>query len=182
MQTKNIFGSVILVMVLLVMIIMPAFAQAAPIGGPPGAVQSEAAQEAAPAILLTPEMLGGIAGIVFSLFFAYIPRLNVKFAELTPEAKRLIMLGVLLATSGAIYGLNCGGIISTGVTCDRAGIIQLGSIFLYAVVLNQSTYGLTPVPAAVKVEAAESKKTSEALAQEKVQEKALDEHDVQSYG
>jgi len=181
MKAKTIFVSVILMMVLLVMIIMPVFAQAAPIGEMPVTAQAEA-QEVAPAILLTPEMLGGIAGIVLSLLFAYIPKLNVKFAELTPEAKRLIMLGVLLATSGAIYGLNCGGVISTGVTCDRAGIIQLGSIFLYAVVLNQSTYGLTPIPAAVKVAAAESKKTSEALAQEKVQEKALDEHDVQSYG
>lgn len=141
-----------------------------------------AAQDVAPAILLTPEMLGGIAGIVLSLSFAYIPRMNVKFAELTPETKRLIMLGVLLVTSGAIYGLNCGGVISTGVTCDRAGIIQLGSIFLYAVVLNQSTYGLTPIPAAVKVAAAESKASAELAAQTKVLEKTLTEHDVQSYG
>ena len=42
MKAKNIFGSIILVMVLLVMIVMPVFAQAAPIGWPPVAAQAEA--------------------------------------------------------------------------------------------------------------------------------------------
>jgi len=131
---------------------------------------------------LTPEMLGAIAGMVLSVAFSHIPKLNVQFAALSPEWKRLIMVGVLLFASGVIYGLNCGGIISTGVTCDRAGIIQLASIFIFAVITNQSAYGLTPLPAAVKVAAAESKATSEASAQVKVLEKALDEHDAQSFG
>lgn len=161
--------SLVIALVLLVILTVPVFASAQ-------------AQDVLPVKELTPEMLGGIAGVVLSLAFSHIPKLNVKFAALSPEWKRLIMVGVLLVTSGAIWGLNCGGIISTGVTCDRAGIIQLGSIFIMALVTNQTAYGLTPLPAAVKVAAAESKATSEASAQVKVLKKELDEHDVQSYG
>jgi len=166
---KKIAFTLVITLALLLILVVPVFAAAT-------------SQEVTPVKELTPEMLGAIAGMVLSVAFSHIPKLNVQFAALSPEWKRLIMVGVLLFASGVIYGLNCGGIISTGVTCDRAGIIQLASIFIFAVITNQSAYGLTPLPAAVKVAAAESKATSEASAQVKVLEKALDEHDAQSFG
>src|SRR3972149_827285 len=77
--------------------------------------------------------------------------------ELAPELKRLIMLGVLLATTITIYALNCEGIIDTGLACDRTGIIQLVTIFISTLIANQSTYSLTPLPAPVKLAADEAK-------------------------
>lgn len=52
---------------------------------------------------VTPEILSAIAGTILSLVFSYIGGLNVKFAALAPENKRLIMAGILLTVSAAIF-------------------------------------------------------------------------------
>jgi len=141
---KKIVVSLVLCLVLLFVLAAPVLA--APVS-----------QEVAPAVELTPQLLGGIAGIVLSLAFSYIPWLNVKFAELAPDLKRLILLGVLLATTLTIYALNCEGIIDTGLACDRTGIIQLITIFISTLIANQSAFSLTPLPAPVKLAADEAK-------------------------
>lgn len=103
---------------------------------------------------LTPEILSSLAGVILSLLFSYIPGLNVKFAALCAETKRLIMAGLLLLISAGIFGLSCGGILSA-VTCDQAGILRLVWMFVMAVVANQSTYQITPLPTAVREARAE---------------------------
>lgn len=99
---------------------------------------------------LTPAILAAITGAVLSLAFSYIPGLNVHFAALTAEVKRLVMAALLLVISAAIYALGCAGIVQAGITCDEQGIVQLAWIFISAVMANQSTYNLTPRTEAVK--------------------------------
>lgn len=96
---------------------------------------------------MSPEGLALIAGSVLSLLFSYFPGLNVKFAGLSGEIKRLIMLGLLAVVAGAIYGLNCAGFgneIGTIVACNRDGALALAKVFILALIANQSTYSASP--------------------------------------
>jgi len=142
---KKIALSLVFCLALLIILTVPVFA-------------ASSAQEAQPlAFEVTPASLGAIAGVVISLLFSYIPKLNVLYAELAPEVKQLIMLGVLLVTSLTLYGLNCGGILSTGITCDKNGIVQLITIFISTLIANQSTFSIAPRSAVVKVAAEQAK-------------------------
>jgi uncharacterized protein YacL len=112
---------------------------------------------------VTSEMMAGAAGAILSLLFSYLAGLNVKFAALPPEKKRLIMAVILALISGVIYGLGCANIFQTNISCNQNGIIQLASIFITAIITNQGVYGLSPQTQAVKdvkaavVQAAQSK-------------------------
>jgi hypothetical protein len=103
-----------------------------------------------PEFQVTPIVLAGIAGVVLSLAFSYIPGLSTKFAAIAPEYKRLIMLLLLIISTAAIYLLKCGGIVQAGITCDQQGLVGLVWSFVVSVMANQSTYSLTPPTAAVK--------------------------------
>lgn len=97
---------------------------------------------------ITSEELSVVAGVVLSLGFSYIPGLKSKFDTLAPERKRLVMLGLLVLVSGAVYGLSCAGFaadLGIGVTCDQAGAIGLIRAFVVATIANQSTYMITPL-------------------------------------
>lgn len=99
---------------------------------------------------MTANELSIAAGIVLSLAFSFIPSLNTKYAGLTAEWKRLIMLGLLLIVAAAAYGVTCLGWFDVGLTCDKAGISQLVQAFVLAVIANQSTYSITPQPKSVR--------------------------------
>lgn len=103
-----------------------------------------------PSFEVTPELIAGLAGVVLSLIFSYIPKLNEKFAALGPEVKRLIMLGLLLVVSAGIYGGTCGGIIQSGISCDKSGLLHLVWMFVTATIANQSTYNISPQSQAVR--------------------------------
>ena len=109
---------------------------------------------------LTPEILSAIAGVVLSLAFSLIPGLNIKFASLVPEVKRLIMAGLLLVTSGGILGLSCWGILESGISCDQQGLIRLVWMFILAIMANQSVYQITPLPVEVRDAALVAKRLS----------------------
>jgi hypothetical protein len=89
------------------------------------------------------ELLASIAGIVFSLAFSYIPGLKDKFDDLTAGYKQLTMGITLLVVSLAVFGLSCAGLVDVGVTCDQAGAMGLVSVFIAALIANQSTYLIT---------------------------------------
>ena len=77
---------------------------------------------------MSPETLTLISGAALSLFFSYVPGLNVKFAALSSDVKRLIMAGVLLVVSGAIFGISCAGYgsqIGIVLDCSKDGAIEL---------------------------------------------------------
>lgn len=91
----------------------------------------------------TSESLAALAGLVLSLAFSYIPGLSAAWEKLTALHKRLAMLGLLLITAGAVYGLSCGGVLDA-VACTREGLLEFVGIFIAALVANQSAYMLSP--------------------------------------
>jgi len=93
-------------------------------------------------IVLSSEFLASVAGIALSLGFSYIPGLREWFESLDGVYKRVIMAGMLLVVSVAIYALACAGVVG-GVTCDQPGLIALVQAFISALVANQATYTLT---------------------------------------
>ena len=88
-------------------------------------------------------LLASIAGIVLSLAFSYIPGLDTWYAVRDGTVKRLIMLGVLLLTALATFGLSCAKLWPT-VTCDQAGAMKLVEALIFAAITNQSAYLLSP--------------------------------------
>ena len=103
---------------------------------------------------MTAEILAGVAGILLSLIFSYVPRLNVKFAALSKEVKQLIMLGLIVVVAGASYGLACWGILADltglGLTCDKAGLLGLVRAVVVAIIANQGVYAISPNTQAVR--------------------------------
>ena len=99
---------------------------------------------------LTPEQLSAIVGVCLSLLFSYIPGLSTKFAALGSQMKSLIMAGLLLVVAGAVFGLSCGTILQVNISCDKAGVIQLVTIYVSALIANQGAYLLSPQTNAVK--------------------------------
>lgn len=102
---------------------------------------------------LTPEQLGILAGAVLSLLFSYVPGLKLWYAMLgvNPDGsddegvrKRLVMAGISLLVALAVFGLACGQVITSGVTCDRAGVVQLTFVYVSVLIGNQSIYAITP--------------------------------------
>lgn len=101
---------------------------------------------------MTPEVLSLVAGIVLSLMFSYIPKMNTWYAVQSEEVKKLIMLGLLLVVAAAVYGLSCAGYLpeAYAVACGEQGIVVLVQAFILAAVANQTAYKLTPQLRAVK--------------------------------
>lgn len=92
---------------------------------------------------MTAELLAGIAGTVVSVLFSYLPGLSGAYDALDNTTKRLVMAGVLLVVTAAVYGLSCANVFSY-FTCDKAGIFKAVEIFIAALVANQATYLVTP--------------------------------------
>jgi hypothetical protein len=90
------------------------------------------------------QQLSLIAGAVLSLLFSYVPMLAPKYDTLDRTTKQLVMLIVLLVVTLAVFGISCGNLYATGVTCDKQGAVALAVNFILAAVANQSTYALTP--------------------------------------
>ena len=95
-------------------------------------------------MIVSSELIVSIAGVVLSLLFSYIPGLRTWFAALVAETKQLIMLGLLVLVTGAIYALGCYGIVDTGIVCGKEGIIALVQMLIVGLVSNQAAYLITP--------------------------------------
>lgn len=92
---------------------------------------------------MSSEQLIAIAGAFLSVLFAYIPGFANWFKPLGNEVKRLIMLGLLVAVAGTVYGLSCAGYWDA-VTCDEKGLTGLVIALITAIVANQGTYAILP--------------------------------------
>lgn len=103
-----------------------------------------------PAFDLTSDLLIMLAASILSLLFSYVPGLNTWFAGMDGTFKRLAMLLLMAITAGAIYGLGCAGVLSSGITCDQAGLTKLVYMFVLAVIANQATYTISPPTHSVK--------------------------------
>lgn len=92
------------------------------------------------------ETLSGIAAIVLSLAFSYVPGLAPWYDPLPSDKKQLIMVGVLFVVALGSVGLACTGLAADfglTVTCDRVGVLAVVQAFIAALVANQAAYALT---------------------------------------
>ena len=77
---------------------------------------------------MTATILSGIAGVILSLLFSYVPKLNTKFAAKSAEEKKLWMLALLAVVAGGAFGLSCtqyGAMLGIPIVCTDAGLIEL---------------------------------------------------------
>lgn len=104
-----------------------------------------------PSISFTPDFLAMIAGVILSLSFSYVPKLNTWYAAKATEIKQLIMLGLMLIATIAIFALGCGEIIPIkNFVCDQPTAVYFIYTFILALVANQGTYKITPQTLAVR--------------------------------
>ena len=92
---------------------------------------------------MTAEELAAIAGVVISLAFSYVPKLEGWYDDLVTQSKSLVMLGVMVAVSMATFLLSCYGVLEV-VVCTQAGAMGLFKVLVAALVANQVTHRLTP--------------------------------------
>lgn len=99
----------------------------------------------------TSESLALIIGSVVSLLFSYFPGLNTWFAAKEDSTKRLIMVGLMVVTSAAIFGLGCANILNMdGFVCGQESILQFVSILISSIIANQGVYKISPQTNAVQ--------------------------------
>ena len=102
---------------------------------------------------MSAEEISIISGVILTLFFSYVPRVNVKFAAIKAEYKQLIMLGLLFLVSAGAFGLACwgkGAYFGIEIVCSEAGAAELIRSFVFAIVANQGVYKISPQTRAVK--------------------------------
>lgn len=85
---------------------------------------------------MTSETLAGLAGLVLSVIFEYVPGVEAWFGALDAVMKRLVMLGLMLVVAVAVYFAACYTPWQS-VTCDNTGIVVLIEAFVAALVANQ---------------------------------------------
>ena len=97
------------------------------------------------------DVISGLAGILLSLVFSYVPGARDWFGKLDGIHKRLVMLGILAAAALLLAGLACweGATIGHGDAvplrgCNQEGLTILIRTFLTAVVVNQAAYAISP--------------------------------------
>lgn len=90
---------------------------------------------------LTPEIMLGLAAIVLSLTFTYLPGLRTKFAILTPANKALVNLISVTVLAVVMFLGVCTNLFAIpGITCTNEGIRTLAIYLIIAVGGNQLAY------------------------------------------
>jgi hypothetical protein len=90
---------------------------------------------------MTKEGLAGLAGLILSLVFSYVPGVNTWFGKLDGTVKRLIMGALIVVVALGAYGLSCAGVLGV-VECSKQGALDLVQVIIAALVANQGTYML----------------------------------------
>jgi hypothetical protein len=96
---------------------------------------------------MSAETLSLIAGTVLSLAFSYLPGVSDWYAALEATNKRLVMLGLLVLSTGAVFGLACAGWgaeFGLDLSCDRRGLLGLVQQLVLAIIANQGVYAISP--------------------------------------
>ncbi len=89
------------------------------------------------------ELLGGLAGIILSLAFAYIPGIRNRYDPLPNATKQAIMGALIVVAALGTFGASCAGIVDVGLTCDKAGAIGLLGVMFSTLIGNQAMFPLT---------------------------------------
>lgn len=95
---------------------------------------------------LSPETLAGVAGVILSLVFSYVPQLKDKFSALDTTTQRLIMVGLLFCVAIGVLLYQCRAEAAFG-QCVAASWEAALKAFLAALVSNQATFLVSPKPA-----------------------------------
>ena len=96
---------------------------------------------------MTGELIAGIAGIVMSIAFDFVPYIKDYYGKLQPGQKRLVATGLGLGVVAAVFGLSCGNLFGVSeFTCDQNGVESALGLWLTYVLVNQTTYGLIVKP------------------------------------
>jgi len=95
---------------------------------------------------MTEIQLSTIVGILLSLIFSYVPGLSTWYDARPTDIKRMIMGGLLIVTTVAIFGLTCTGMgpdLGLTAVCSKSGALDLLSLLVAALVANQSAFLVT---------------------------------------
>lgn len=87
---------------------------------------------------VSPEILAGVAGIIFSLVFAYIPGATEWFEALSVQTKRRFMLGLSALAAVLVIGNECRVVAECYATNWE---VFVGALIASAV-SNQTAYAL----------------------------------------
>lgn len=99
---------------------------------------------------LTPEVMLGLAAMVLSLTFTFVPGLRVEFAGITSAQKVLVNLVSVTVLSVVMFLGSCAEIfVIPGLVCTTEGIRTLAVYIFIAVTGNQITYIASAQPADV---------------------------------
>lgn len=86
--------------------------------------------------------ISAAAGMLLSLGFSYIPGVKQRWKAQSGTEKRMYMGMLILIVGMGVFILSCGGLVGW-IGCERAGASQLIEQVVFALVANQSIYGLT---------------------------------------
>lgn len=87
------------------------------------------------------QVISGLAGVLLSLAFSYLPGLRQWFAPKDAPTKSLIMLACLLVVTVALFIVRCNTLVAQ---CFITNWLDYASAFGTALVLNQGTYTISP--------------------------------------
>ena len=99
---------------------------------------------------MTPEIIVGAAGAAIALIFGYFPVLRTKYAGLATETKSLTMIGLMVLTGFAVWGLGCIGWYDSGIACTTNQIPEVIKLVVLAIIANQSVNRIFPETKDVK--------------------------------
>jgi len=94
---------------------------------------------------MTDNLLVGIAGIMLSLAFGYVPGLSDWYSALDGVRKAQVMAVLLLAAAVGVFLAGCYSPWQA-VSCDEAGMWGLVELLITALVANQATYQIAVSP------------------------------------
>jgi hypothetical protein len=93
--------------------------------------------------MITANIISGVAGILLSLGFSYIPSFSEWYYSITKQLRGLVMVGFMALVAVVVWLLSC--YVGYGfVQCTTNGAKVLIEAFVSALLLNQATYQVTP--------------------------------------
>ena len=109
---------------------------------------------------LSPEFLAGLGGGLLTLAFSYIPRLRTWYGGKDDVSKSLIMAAGIGIVAVLILLSSCFNLWII-IQCVKPGILDFLKLVGIALVVNQSTYKISPQLADVKAEASSRRRLVE---------------------
>lgn len=92
---------------------------------------------------MTPTEIVTITGVLLAVLFEYLPGLHTWYNALKDTEQRLIMLGLMVITVAATYGLSCAGWLHAW-QCNQVGIKDAVFALGLAIAANQGTHRILP--------------------------------------